>query len=87
MTAKLKEAVEICRETIALNPKDKAPRDWAATQHKLGTALSAQGLRTSGEAGAELLAQAVVAYRAALTVRTRNSSPYDWARHGGVPLV
>ncbi len=77
---KLKEAVEICRETIALNPKDKTPQDWAATQNNLGAALWNQGTRTSGEAVAELLAPAVAAFREALTVRTRESLPQDWAK-------
>jgi hypothetical protein len=42
--------------------------------------LQQQGIRTEGEAGAELLFQAVAAYRAALTVYTRDSLPQDWAR-------
>ena len=76
---KLKEAVEICRGTSALNPKDKRPQDWARAQNGLGSALSEQGIRTGGEAGAELLAQAVAAYREALKVYTRESLPQDWA--------
>ena len=75
----LKEAVEICRGTIALNPKEKAPQGWARTQNNLGNALSEQGTRTVGKAGAELLSQAVVAYREALTVSTRDSLPQGWA--------
>ena len=71
---KLKEAVEICRETIASNPKEKASRDWATSQNNLGNALQMQSTRASGEAGAELLAQAVAAYREALTVYIRASS-------------
>jgi tetratricopeptide (TPR) repeat protein len=75
----LKEAVEICRGTIVLHPKEKAPHDWASTQNNLGLALQQQGIRTGGEAGAELLSQAVAAYRAALTVRTREKMPQEWA--------
>ncbi|MFN3148040.1 MAG: hypothetical protein ACE368_23785 [Paracoccaceae bacterium] len=49
------------------------------TQNNLGTALQEQGSRTEGAAGAELLAQAVAAYRAALEVRTRQDHPVQWA--------
>jgi hypothetical protein len=49
------------------------------TQNNLGSALSEQGTRTAGEAGARLLAEAVAAYRAALEVRTRAELPQDWA--------
>ena len=48
-------------------------------QNNLGTALSEQGIRTGGEAGARLLAEAVEAYRAVLEVRTRNALPQQWA--------
>jgi tetratricopeptide (TPR) repeat protein len=49
------------------------------TQNNLGNALSAQGIRTSGEEGARLLAEAVAAYRQALQVYTREQLPQDWA--------
>ena len=49
------------------------------TQNNLGIALQEQGIRTGGQSGAELLSQAVVAYREALTVRTRDSLPQYWA--------
>ena len=55
------------------------PVDWAGTQNNLGLALSNQGSRTGGAAGAELLAQAVTAYRAALRVYTENRHPVNWA--------
>ena len=53
--------------------------DWAKTQKNLATTLQAQGSRTGGPAGANLLAQAVAAYGAALEVRTRDAQPVDWA--------
>ena len=53
--------------------------DWAATQNNLAAALSEQGTRTDGAKGADLLAQAVTAYRAALEVRTRDDHPVQWA--------
>jgi hypothetical protein len=37
------------------------------------------GIRTGGEAGAELLSQALAAYREGLTVRTRENLPQDGA--------
>ena len=49
------------------------------TQNNLGNALREQGIRTGGKAGAELLSQAVTAYREALTVYTRESLPQHWA--------
>jgi tetratricopeptide (TPR) repeat protein len=54
-------------------------RDWAMTQNNLGAALSAQAGLAEGAARAALLEQAVAAYRAALTVRTRESAAPDWA--------
>ncbi len=64
---------------IALHTKEKALQDWATTQNSLGNALGEQGIRTGGEAGAELLSRAVAAYREALTVRTRDSLSQQWA--------
>jgi len=49
------------------------------TQHNLGSALQAQGLRTEGTQGVDLLAQAVAAFRSALEVYTRERLPQDWA--------
>ena len=48
--------------------REQLPQDWAMTQNNLGTALQDQGIRTGGEAGAHLLAEAVTAYRQALEV-------------------
>ena len=48
---------------------------WRVT----GIALCEQGRRTAGPQGAELLAQAVTAYRGALEVRTREQLPQQWA--------
>ena len=49
------------------------------TQNNLGVALWDQAARTEGTKGAELLAQAVSAFRSALEVRTREQLPQDWA--------
>src|SRR5262249_32075434 len=50
------------------------------TQDNLGLVLREQGIRTDGEAGTRLLAEAVEAYRAALTVYTKEALPQRWAR-------
>jgi tetratricopeptide (TPR) repeat protein len=50
------------------------------TQNNLGAALSNQGIRTGGERGTQLLAEAVAAYRQALEVRTRETLVLQWAR-------
>ena len=49
------------------------------TQNNLAVALEIQGTRTDGPAGTDLLNQSVTAYRAALTVRTRDDHPVEWA--------
>ncbi|MEM6596445.1 MAG: hypothetical protein AAF672_16775, partial [Pseudomonadota bacterium] len=62
----------------SLNPESQ-PVDWARAQNALAIALQQQGTRTEGARGADLLAQAVAAYDAALEVRTRQDHPVDWA--------
>jgi tetratricopeptide (TPR) repeat protein len=47
-SAKLREAVQICQGTLALNPRKQAPQDWAGTQNNLGNALREQGIRRGG---------------------------------------
>jgi tetratricopeptide (TPR) repeat protein len=49
-------------------------------QTSLGYALTALGRRLGGAEGAKYLQDAVAAYRAALTVRTQEQSPQQWAR-------
>ena len=77
--AKLQEAVQICQGTLALNPREKSPQDWAATQHDLGTALWDLGTRGGGEEGRKLLGEAVAACRGALEVYTKADLPQGWA--------
>ena len=50
------------------------------TQNNLGNILGDQGIRTGGERGTQLLAEAVTAYRQALEVRTRETLPLQWAQ-------
>jgi hypothetical protein len=59
--------------------RQQLPQDWAQTQNNLGNALQHQADRTERSEGAELLAQAVSAFRRALEVRTREQLPQDWA--------
>jgi transcriptional regulator with XRE-family HTH domain len=59
--------------------KDRDAWLWAAGQNCLAIALQNQGSRSDGEKGADLLAQAVTAYRAALKVCTRADHPVQWA--------
>jgi tetratricopeptide (TPR) repeat protein len=77
--AKLQEALELCRGTLAFASRQTAPQDWAATQNNQGWVLRDLGERASGEQCAQYLQQSVAAYRAALEVRTREQLPQDWA--------
>ena len=76
---KLREALEICRGTLALTSRDATPQDWADTQTILGTGLGELGMRSSEEQSAQYLAQSVAAYRSALQVKTREQAPQEWA--------
>ncbi|MFN3148039.1 MAG: hypothetical protein ACE368_23780 [Paracoccaceae bacterium] len=72
-------------------PRETDPNIWARAQNALAISLQNQGSRTEGAAGADLLARAVVAYRAALEVYTRQDHPVDrltqntWRRAGAGP--
>jgi hypothetical protein len=48
---------------LEVRTREQLPQNWATTQNNLGTALRDQADRTEGPKGAELLAQAVSAYR------------------------
>jgi tetratricopeptide (TPR) repeat protein len=65
------------KRLLELNPRERAPLDWARTLTGLGTALGILGER---ESGAGNLEEAVAAYREALKERTRERVPLDWAR-------
>ncbi len=52
---------------------------WASAQNNIGNALQEQGKRTADLASNTLLADAVTAYRAALTIRTKADHPVEWA--------
>lgn len=61
-----------------LRPEDQ-PKYYADAKVWLANALQSQAAQTQGAAGTELLAEAITAYRDALTVRTRQDHPVDWA--------
>lgn len=71
----LTRAAEIIRPAIALLEKTGNKTDWATTTQNLAIALETQGSRTAGEAGTALLAEAVAAYREALSVFTEATHP------------
>jgi tetratricopeptide (TPR) repeat protein len=57
-------------------PRERAPLEWAATQHALGVALRTLGER---ESDAARLEAAVAALHEALKERTRERAPPEWA--------
>ncbi len=72
----LSVSIELAELAIA---RAISPADRADGQNNLGIALWTQGERTGGAEGLSLLARAVAAYDAALTVRTQAETPADWA--------
>jgi tetratricopeptide (TPR) repeat protein len=64
---------------VEVYTREKQPQGWATTQYHLGNALREQGLRAEGTQAAELLGEAVAAYRRALEVYTREQHPQVWA--------
>ena len=71
--------MEAYTKALEVYTRQDLPQQWAMTRNNLGNALSDQGIRTGGEEGARLLAEAVAAYRQALQVYTREQLPQDWA--------
>ena len=59
--------------------REQLPQDWARTQNNLGNALGDLADRSEGPRAAQLLDQAVEAFRSALKVRTREQLPQKWA--------
>ena len=72
-------AATMNRDNIVLLDRDTQGALWANAQNNLAIGLQDQGIHTQGAEGADLLAQAVTAYRNALEVRTRADHPVDWA--------
>ena len=79
-TARLEEAVAVCREALEELARERVPLLWADAQDSLGDALLSLGNR---ERGTERLEQAVAAYRSALEELTRERNPLGWAETQG----
>ena len=75
-TERLERAIDAYHGALEQYTRERAPLEWAATQHSLGGALQTLGAR---ESGTERLEQAVDAYRASIQERTRERMPLDWA--------
>jgi hypothetical protein len=67
--------VSACRSALEVYTRQELPKDWAEAQNNLANALSDQAARTEGPKGAELFAQAVIAYRSALEVYAAEAFP------------
>ena len=67
------------RDALGGLPQGADPVLWAGLHNSLGNALQNQGSRTEGATGTDFLAQAVVAYDAALTVVTKDGHQVRWA--------
>ncbi|MGB0682726.1 MAG: cyclic nucleotide-binding domain-containing protein [Magnetovibrionaceae bacterium] len=66
----------VLKQTLARLDRVNTPDAWALVQQRLGLALYKANLK-SGDAG--LLKDAIVAFQAALKVRTRERDPLIWA--------
>ncbi|MEP1963770.1 hypothetical protein [Tateyamaria sp.] len=72
-------SVDMMRQTATEDLKAVDVRLWAAGKNAEAIGLRNQGTHTDGPKGADLLAQAVAAYRAALEVYTRADHHVQWA--------
>ena len=78
----LARSADACRLALQVFTQDSSPQQWAGTQNNLGNTLREQAQASKEESPdrcAQLVAEAVEAYRLALQVRTRDALPYDWA--------
>ncbi|MEO7863598.1 MAG: hypothetical protein ABIU05_24810 [Nitrospirales bacterium] len=55
----LGEAATAYRAAFTIYTKEQLPQQWASTQYNLGNVLQNQGTRTGGEAGRELIREAI----------------------------
>jgi len=72
-------SVKIVGPALTEDVRDKQPKDWAAGQNAKAIGLHNLAARTEGAHGADLLAEAAQACRAALTVRTPNDHAVECA--------
>ncbi|MEP6018964.1 MAG: tetratricopeptide repeat protein [Paracoccaceae bacterium] len=72
-------AFDLIKPCLSVALRSENAMLWSTAQNHAAMALQEQAIRTEGPKGADLLRQAVTAYRAALEVRTRTDHPVDWA--------
>lgn len=72
----LASATSLMRQGITIAP---TPYLWAMAQNDMAATLQHQGFLTEGAKGSAMLAEAIVAFDAALTVYTREDHPANWA--------
>ena len=76
----LRQCVEAYRAALQVYTRETAPKEWAEAQHQLAMALKTQsGMETDQEVSKRRRRESAEAYRAALTVFTRDAQPADWA--------
>jgi tetratricopeptide (TPR) repeat protein len=78
----LQQAIAAYTSALEVQTQAELPQDWARTQMDFGTALEQQGERLAAQQkdlANTLFAQAIAAYRNALTVYSRAELPQDWA--------
>jgi len=71
--------IDLLNPVITETLKSQNDKLWTDGQNNLGIALLNQGTRTQGAKGTALLARAVTAYEAALTVCAETDHPVQWA--------
>jgi tetratricopeptide (TPR) repeat protein len=80
-TDALIEAETLLRDVVRIYSPRSAPERWATAQSNLATVLMTRSKRSaySDSQRLEMVDQAITAYRDALTVRTQQAWPDDWA--------
>jgi tetratricopeptide (TPR) repeat protein len=79
----LREVIAAYRASLDVYTPEFCPAEFATVQNNLGNAyrmLRGSDTTPGGDEAAAAVEQAISAYRAALTVRTRDTDPYGWAR-------
>ena len=80
-SVRVNEAIVAFRKALTVYTRADNPRSWANTQKMLGSALLFSSLPKNGGTSVDgmPLNEAIVAFRAALTVYTRADDPKTWA--------
>lgn len=78
-TRLLEAGLKAIRAALQDLSREHDPSRWATAQHNLGAGLADQGQRQGGGSAAlESFAEAVQAFRAAISVRTPDADPVGW---------